>query len=97
MFLNNDTQVKGAWLPTLLRTFSEFERVGAVGPKVLFPDGRLQDAGSAINADCTTSLIGVFDDPDLPRFNYPREVEYVSGVCLMIEAERFRETRGVRR
>jgi GT2 family glycosyltransferase len=94
VFLNNDAQVKGACLQTLLRTFSEFERVGAVGPKVLFPDGRLQDAGSAVNADCTTSLIGVFDDPDLPRFNYPREVEYVSGVCLMIEAERFRELGG---
>jgi GT2 family glycosyltransferase len=94
VFLNNDAQVKGEWLPALLRTFSEFESVGAVGPKVLFPDGRLQDAGSAVNADCTTSLIGVFDDPDLPHFNYPREVEYVSGVCLMIEAERFRDLGG---
>jgi GT2 family glycosyltransferase len=94
VFLNNDTQVKAGWLAALLRAFSEFEHVGAVGPKVLFPDGRLQDAGSAVNADCTSSLIGVFDDPHLPRFNYPREVDYVSGVCLMIEAERFREVGG---
>ena len=36
----------------------------------------------------------VFDDPDLPRFNYSREVDYVSGVCLMIEAERFSEVGG---
>jgi len=94
VFLNNDAQVKAGWLPALLKPFSEFEHVGAVGPKVLFPDGRLQDAGSAVNADCTTSLIGLFDDPDLPRFNYSREVEYVSGVCLMIEAERFRKLGG---
>ncbi len=70
VFLNNDAQAKAGWLPALLRTFSEFEHVGAVGPKVLFPDGRLQDAGSAVNADCTSSLIGVLHYLGLPRFNY---------------------------
>jgi GT2 family glycosyltransferase len=94
VFLNNDTQVQAGWLSALVGTFSQLDRVGAVGPKVLFPDGRLQDAGSAVNADCTSSLIGVFDDPDLPRFKRVREVDYVSGVCLMIEAQRFRDLGG---
>jgi GT2 family glycosyltransferase len=94
VFLNNDAQVTAGWLTTLVQTFSDDDRVGAVGPKVLFPDGRLQDAGSLINPDCTSTMIGVFDDPQLPRFNYPREVDYVSGVCLMIDAQRFREVGG---
>ena len=94
MFLNNDAQVQAGWLSTLLAVFSRSDRVGAVGPKVLFPDGRLQDAGSVINLDATTSLLGVFDDPDLPRFNCEREVDYVSGVCLVIETERFRAMGG---
>ena len=94
VFLNNDAQVQAGWLSTLLAVFSRSDRVGAVGPKVLFPDGRLQDAGSVINLDATTSLLGVFDDPDLPRFNCEREVDYVSGVCLVIEAERFRAMGG---
>jgi GT2 family glycosyltransferase len=94
VFLNNDAQVTAGWLTALVQTFSDDDRVGAVGPKVLFPDGRLQDAGSLINPDCTSTMIGVFDDPGLPRFNYPREVDYVSGVCLMIDARRFRELGG---
>jgi glycosyltransferase involved in cell wall biosynthesis len=94
VFLNNDTQPQAGWLSALLGTFADLDRVGGVGPKVLFPDGRLQDAGSALNADCTSLLIGVFDDPQLPRFNASREVDYLSGVCLLIETERFREVGG---
>jgi GT2 family glycosyltransferase len=94
VFLNNDAQVQSGWLSGLLQAFDEGDRVGAVGPKVLFPDGRLQDAGSTINADCTSSLIGVFDDPALPRFNSAREVDYVSGVCLMVETQLFRDLGG---
>jgi GT2 family glycosyltransferase len=94
VFLNNDVQVTPNWLSLLVGTFDEMERVGAVGPKVLFPDGRLQEAGAGLNPDCTSSLVGVFDDPNLDRFNYLREVDYVSGVCLMVEAARFRQLGG---
>src|SRR5262249_47450075 len=94
VFVNNDAQVTDGWLSALMTAFSAFDRVAVVGPQLIFPDGRLQDPGSIVNADCTTSLVGVFDDPDLPRYNYPREVDYVSGVCLMMEAERFREVGG---
>lgn len=94
VFLNNDVQVTPNWLSRLAGTFDEMERVGAAGPKVLFPDGRLQEAGAGLNPDCTSSLIGVFDDPNLDRFNYQREVDYVSGVCLMVEAARFQQLGG---
>jgi len=89
VFLNNDAQVQPGWLTSLVSAFSSSEGVGAVGPKVLFPDGRLQDAGSAINPDCTSTMIGVFDDPALPRFNYRRDVQYLSAVCVMLDRERF--------
>ena len=72
MFLNNDTQVQAGWLSGLVETFSQHDRVAAVGPKVLFPNGRLQDAGVVINTDCTSSLVGVFDDPHLPVQLSPR-------------------------
>jgi GT2 family glycosyltransferase len=89
VFLNNDVQVSQGWLEALLRTFKVIPDVGAVGPKVVYPNGRLQEAGARINQDCTTQLIGVGDDPDRPRYNYIREVDYCSGVCLMIETEKF--------
>ena len=86
LFLNNDTQVTENWLRPLVDTFTEYQGVGAVGPKILFPDGRLQEAGTLVNRDGTSRLIGVFDNPNLPRYNYVREVMYCSGACLMVEA-----------
>jgi len=94
LFLNNDTQVTENWLPPLLNTFKEYEHVGAVGPKILFPDGRLQEAGALVNCDGTSRLIGLLDNPDLPRYNYVREVMYCSGACLLVEAAMFRELGG---
>jgi GT2 family glycosyltransferase len=94
VFLNNDVQVSQGWLEELLRTFEVIPDVGAVGPKAVYPNGRLQEAGARINQDCSSQLIGVGDDPDRPRFNYLRDVDYCSGVCLMIETERFRALGG---
>ncbi|MGC2063789.1 MAG: glycoside hydrolase family 99-like domain-containing protein, partial [Thermodesulfovibrionales bacterium] len=93
-FLNNDAQVTEGWLSELVKTFDNFDNVGAVGPKILYPNGRLQEAGVLINKDCTADMIGLTDDPSLPRYNYIREVDYCSGVCLIIEAEKFHKLGG---
>jgi GT2 family glycosyltransferase/2-polyprenyl-3-methyl-5-hydroxy-6-metoxy-1,4-benzoquinol methylase len=89
VFLNNDVQVSSGWLQALLETFTQHDNVGAVGPKVLFPDGRLQEAGALINPDGTTRFVGLADDPARPRYNYAREIDYCSGVCLMLRKEIF--------
>jgi GT2 family glycosyltransferase/2-polyprenyl-3-methyl-5-hydroxy-6-metoxy-1,4-benzoquinol methylase len=94
LFLNNDAQVTENWLQPLIQTFGEYDKVGAVGPKILFPDGRLQEAGALINPDTASKLIGLLDDPDLPRYNYAREVMYCSGACLLVNARKFRELGG---
>ena len=94
LFLNNDVQVTEGWLSALLATFTDEMRVGAVGPQIIFPDGRLQEAGALLGADGTSKLIGVFDDPNLERFNYLREVDYCSGVCLMVRVDEFRALGG---
>src|SRR5439155_2256527 len=94
LFLNNDTQVTENWLKPLVDTFKEYDHVGAVGPKILFPDGRLQEAGALVNRDGTSRLIGFSDDPDLPRYNYTREVMYCSGACLLVDAKTFQELGG---
>lgn len=94
LFLNNDVQVTGGWLEALLRPFQEGEGVGVVGPKILFPDGRLQEAGAVVNPDGTTKMVGLGDDPGLPRYNYTRDVDYVSGVCLLLAREEFEAVGG---
>jgi GT2 family glycosyltransferase len=94
VFLNSDAQVTPGWLGTLLDAGRGDSTVGAVGPKVVFPDGRLQEAGAGIRSDGTSTLIGLFDDPDAPSFNRLREVDYASGACLLIDTALFREVGG---
>jgi hypothetical protein len=65
-----------------------------VAPKILYPDGRLQEAGARVKQDASSQLIGLFDAPELPRYNYVREVDYCSGVCLLLETGMFRELDG---
>jgi GT2 family glycosyltransferase len=89
VFLNNDAQVTDHWLDELIKTFDRHSNVAAVGPKIIFPNGRLQEAGVCIMHDFSADMIGLFDDPALPKYNYEREVDYCSGACLMIKREYF--------
>lgn len=44
LLLNNDTEVEDAWLSELVQT-SEERDAGIVGPKLLYPKGKIQSAG----------------------------------------------------
>lgn len=83
LLLNNDTAVTAGWLPPLLALF-ENESVGIVGPKLLFPNGKLQEAGGIIWNDASGWNYGRADEPSRPQYNYVRETDYVSGAALMI-------------
>jgi O-antigen biosynthesis protein len=94
LFLNNDTQVMVGWLEPLVRLFREFPDVGAVGSKLIFPDGRLQEAGCIIWQDGTGWNLGRGDDASEPVFNYVREVDYCSGASLMVPRTLFERLGG---
>jgi GT2 family glycosyltransferase/glycosyltransferase involved in cell wall biosynthesis len=88
-FLNNDTAVQPGWLEPLVRTFDEYERVGLVGSKLVYPDGRLQEAGGVVFNDGSGWNYGRFEHPDDPRYDFPREVDYCSGAAILIERALF--------
>jgi O-antigen biosynthesis protein len=89
VFLNNDTVVQAGWLDALLNVFEQFPDTGIAGAKLLYPNGRLQEAGGAVFKDGSVWNIGRFEEADNPRFNYVREVDYVSGAVLAIRKKTF--------
>lgn len=85
VLLNNDTEVSPHWLDHLLRPFALFDRVGLVGAKLIFPDGKLQEAGGLVWRDGSVWNYGRGGNPQDPRYNYLRETDYCSAACIAIE------------
>jgi len=89
LFLNNDTQVTSGWMKELVETFGRFPDTGLVGSKLVYPSGRLQEAGAIVRRDGRAANFGRGDDPEKPEYNYLREADYCSGAAVMVEKEFF--------
>jgi len=94
LFLNNDTQVTCGWLDALVKAHAEEPDCGIVGSRLIYPDGRLQEAGGLAYADASAWTVGRFERRDDPRYLYRRDVDYVSGASLLIERALFMDVGG---
>lgn len=98
LFLNDDTSIIApGWLDAMVELVMRPE-VGAVGAKLLYPNGRIQHAGvvMGIYDNCGHAFKGLdgktghyFDLSDVIR-----NVSAVTGACLMTKADIFSQVRG---
>ena len=87
VILNNDLILTGNWLTKMEAVYHQFPDTGLVGAKLIYPDGRLQEAGGIVWRDGSAWNVGRDDDADKPEYNYVREVDYCSGACLLIRRD----------
>lgn len=95
LFLNNDVTVTCGWLEALIAVSRARPNWGAVGAKLLFPNGTLQEAGGIVWRDGSAWNYGRFDDPERPEYNYVREVDYCSAAALLVRREAFEKVGGL--
>ncbi len=101
LFLNDDTEVvTPEWIEEMLG-WLQLPGVGAVGPKLLYPDGRLQFSRvvMGIRSDGLPYFFDPFDHWGVPylhgfSLDVATEVASVSGGCMVVRREEFLDSGG---
>jgi GT2 family glycosyltransferase len=92
LMLNNDVEPLAhnpEWLEILLAEMRN-PHVGIVGPKLLFPDGRIQSAGTEYDQSREELFYHAgYGLPDSPGYSERREPVAVTGACLLCRRELF--------
>ena len=94
LLLNNDAQLLPGAVEAALRTLSGDPTIGAVGGRIILPDGTLQEAGSIVWNDGTCLGYGRGRSPNDPEFMFRRDVDYCSGAFLLTPTALFRRLGG---
>jgi O-antigen biosynthesis protein len=98
LFLNNDTEfIERGWLEPLLYWAGQPD-VGAVGAKLLYPNGAVQHAGVVLGIDGRAGhferMLDARDPGYFGRLCAPHEVAAVTGACLAVEKRKFEAVGG---
>jgi O-antigen biosynthesis protein len=89
VFLNPDALVGKGWLPPLLEALEHDRWAGAAVPRLLNPDGTVQEAGGLLFSDGRTMLYGSGEPAGHPRYRFRRYVDYGSAACLAMGRSTF--------
>jgi len=90
LLLNNDIEISDSnWLETLSEILNSDEKIGVVGCKLLFADGKIQHAGGCVG------LRGAYHigehEEDRGQYDKVVSVDYVTGAALLIKSEVIRK------
>jgi glycosyltransferase involved in cell wall biosynthesis len=94
VFLNNNVVVTEDWLEPLVHELQGNPNVGAVGPKILYPDGSIREAGAFLDRNARSVQRGKGQASGADLFSEKREVQYVSADCFAIRKKDFLKVGG---
>jgi GT2 family glycosyltransferase len=94
VLLNDDAIVAPGWLEWLVATADAHPHAGAVGSLILFPDGRIQEAGSIIWADGSALGVSRYAPGDSLEWMFVRRVDYASACSLLVNRRAWNEVGG---
>jgi GT2 family glycosyltransferase len=82
LLLNKDTKIiQKDWLKKLVETAESDKKIGIVGPKLIYPDGRIQHAGIDIKS---LKHRGIYEPKSI--YTKTEEIDAVTGACLLISS-----------
>lgn len=94
IFLNNDTLALPGWLGPLVETAEKDAGVGAIGSMLIYPDGRLQEAGGIVWKTGEVHYYGRGESTEDRRFTFAREVDFCSSASLLVRKDCFDQLGG---
>lgn len=87
-FLNNDTTVTHNWLSPLLEAISN-KQIGAVGPRLLYPDGTCQHCGIGFTPFLAPVHIYANFAGNCPALFTSHTLKAITGAALMVRRQQF--------
>ena len=94
LLLNSDAELFPGTLAAGIGRLDADPKIGAIGGRVILPDGTLQEAGSIIWRDGTCLGYARGRAPDDPDVLFRRDVDYCSGACLLTPRALFEQMHG---
>ena len=102
LLLNNDTEiVQRDWINKLVETGESNPKIGIVGPKLIFPNGRIQWSGRKREKNALFLILQTATarlNPGFGQFeelassaNFIGDVNTISGACMLIKSRLIRE------
>ena len=99
LMLNNDVEVLNPdWMARMVG-FGRLQHIGAVGAKLLYPDGTIQHAGIALGGETATQHLFAHEPKNamvhFNYLNYNNNVAAVTAACLLCRKEVFLKVGGM--
>jgi GT2 family glycosyltransferase len=94
VFLNNDTLPLPGWLDALVDDAASHPEAGAIGAKLLYPDGTIQHAGVMIGQDRWPHHLYAGLPGEHPAVNGPKRIVAATAACLLTRRALFEQLDG---